>query len=305
MKFPKSVYIREVGLREGLQICPKIVALNDKLDIIKLLNKTGVKEIELTAFVRPDLVPQMADASELIQNAELLPSIRYTALALNQKGLDSAISTGRLQNRGWLYSSASETFFKKNNNSSIEKFLEELPSRVEGIAKHKIAFEGIMLSCAFGCAYEGNIEAQKVLQILEKITLKLNSLNANFTEVSLADTNGLATPESIESLLKLLQANMPQYNYSLHLHDTKGLGLVNAYVGLQCGVSIFETSVGGVGGCPFTKGAAGNLATEDFVYLCHSLGIETGIDLPAYIKVAKALESIVGRESLSGKYYRS
>lgn len=304
MSLPKQVLVREVGPREGLQTTAKIVPTAQKLELIQALLRTGVKEIEVTSFVRPDRVPQMADAEDL---ACLLPSEetgRLRALYLNEKGFLRARDTGAFNNHGWIYTSASATFLKKNNNCTKEDVLTRLPGWLSLFSDTGTPLQGVMISNAFGCAYEGAVEVETVISDLKSIISLAEKHGAAFPEVSLADTVGYAHPLSVSTLVKAVRAEFPGCEVSLHLHDTRGTGLACVYAGLLEGVSIFESSIGGVGGCPFTPGAAGNICTEDMVYMFHSLGIETGINLEAYVIAAKLLAGILGKE-LPGKYYRA
>lgn len=284
---------------------PVPIDLTTKLELVRQLNQTGIKEIELTAFVRSDRVPQMADAADLVNSYERKPGIRYTALCLNPKGLELAQASKRLDNEGWIYFSASETFLKNNNNLTYAEFLHSLSKWAETFERLNVPLAGVMISNAFGCVYEGAIAPKIVIKKLDEVLNRLQSLGHCPTEISLADTVGLGHPSKVKQLVTICQSQFHSQSISLHLHDTRGLGLVNALAGLEQGVSIFECSVGGVGGCPFTKGAAGNIATEDFVYMCEGLGIETGIDLSQYCQVAKHLEALLGPSALSGRYYRS
>lgn len=299
---PKEALIREVGPREGFQILPKVVATEKKIALITALVEAGLAEIEVAAFVRPDRVPTMADAEAIVAALPYSSAVRFTALYLNQKGFARGEACGKLSNRGWLYSSPSESFLKANNNTSIEDALRQVPewSAAFRVAGKKI--EALMISTAFGCGYEGNIEPTAVARLVERYINACSACGDSLTEICLADTVGVAHPRSIRATVQLVQRfGIP---VSLHLHDTWGLGLANVYAGLLEGVSIFETSVGGLGGCPFTPGASGNVATEDVVYLCRSLGVSTSIDLHKLCLAAELAESIVG-QPLSSHVYKT
>lgn len=304
MTFPKSVHIRELGPREGFQIHPQFVPTPKKLELIELLGATGVTEIELTSLVRPDAIPQLADSDTVIQNYIKLPNIRYTALYLNKKGFERGEQSKRLDNQGWIYTATSDSFLKKNSNTSRAEVLNSIASWKSNFEAAGKSLYGIMISTAFGCAYEGQGVATLLLGHVKELLNSLGSLGASITELSLADTVGFANPEQIKRAVAEIRALNPGLNVSLHLHDTRGTAMANAYAGLQEGVSCFDASVGGLGGCPFTPGAAGNIATEDLVWMCEELGISTGINLGAYVFAAKCAERIIGKP-LPGKYYKN
>ena len=301
-QFPRSVTIREVGPREGFQILKTRVATPDKARLIAALVEANLPEIEVTSFVRPDRVPNMADAEDLVS---LLPrgvKTKFSALYLNPQGFRRAEATGRLVNRGWLYTSPSESFLKSNNNIAIADALNEVPrwvSEFRGVGKR---VEALMISTAFGCGFEGEIQPAAVAALVERYVEACAREGETLSEICLADTIGAAHPNSVRACVQLLRPlGIP---LSLHLHDTRGLGLVNVYAGLSEGVSIFEGSVGGMGGCPFTPGASGNVATEDMIYLFHSLGVATGVDLETLCRAAELAESLVGAP-LPGHLYRA
>ncbi|MCB0333088.1 MAG: hydroxymethylglutaryl-CoA lyase [Bdellovibrionales bacterium] len=302
MTFPSKVLLREVGPREGFQTLKKIVPTNEKLELIRLLASAGAPEIEVASFVRPDRVPQMADAEEIIQG---LPqaNILYKGLYLNAKGFERAEQTGRLSNEAWLYTAASATFLKKNNNTTQEKFYESIPGWIELFRQYQKPLHGIMISTVFGCNDEGTIPPETVMNIIEEAQKRVSDSGERFQEVSLADTVGLGNPENVRKMIGEIRTMYPSLRVSLHLHDTRGSGMANVYAGLMEGIDCFEASVGGLGGCPFAKGAAGNVVTEDVAYLCESLGISTGIDLERYAQAAEYAESITGL-ALPGKYFR-
>ena len=305
MNIPEKVYIREVGLREGLQTHHSPVATNEKLELARLLSETGVSEIELTSMVRPDRVPQMADADELLLKYEPKESVKYTALYLNQKGFIRAEQSGRVQNDAWIHIAASETFLKKNTNKSIKEVIASFPDYLKLFKEHNKEGVRLMLSTAFGCNYEGEISHARVAEIVSKASEAVELGDMQLSEVCLADTMGWASPGKLRQLLCHLRGMDSELNLTLHLHDTRGTGIANAYAGLLEGVTCFDASVGGIGGCPFAKGAAGNIATEDLVFMLHELGIETGIDLDAYVIAARFAEKMLGGSPLSGKYYKT
>ncbi len=299
---PSRVLIREVGPREGFQIIPQIVATPRKLQLISALVEAGLSQIEVTSFVRPDRVPQMADAETLVRTLPRTSGVSYTGLYLNIAGFKRAQGTGGLDLSGWLYTSPSNSFLHKNSNTSIEATLSSVPEWIEAFRDAGRALHGLMVSTAFGCELEGSIAVSSVTELVARFIAECSKHGERIEEVCLADTVGRAQPNAIREVVRSVRALgvVP----SLHLHDTWGLGLTNAYAGMLEGVEIFETSVGGMGGCPFTPGAAGNVATEDLVYLCASLGISTGIDLGRCCSAAVLAEEIVG-SVLPGRVYRA
>ena len=303
MKLPEHVVIRELGLREGFQMHPTVVSTDQKFRLLQALVATGVSEIEVTSFVRPDRVPQLADAEALVQLLPADSETIFTALYLNERGFERAVRFPQLTTRGWIATAVSDTFLEKNAGTSRAKVLASVSRWCELFAAHGRSFHGILVSTAFGCAYEGTVNPHEVVDGVGAI-LAAASAPHRAREVCLADTVGLGAPDTIHETVSLLRAAFPELELALHVHDTRGTGMANAYAGLLEGVAIFECSVGGMGGCPFPPGAAGNLATEDFAYLCHRLGVSTGIDLAQYQRVALLAEEMLGRQ-LPGKFMRS
>ena len=300
---PSQVTIREVGPREGFQILQTIIPTESKLKIIQALVRSGIKEIEVASFVRPDRVPTMADVDALVAGLPRHSDVDFTALYLNQKGFLRAEGSGVLKNRGWLYTSPSESFLKANSNVSLNDSLAAVSSWIELFNQHGKVLHGLMVSAAFGCGYEGRIESAQVELVVRRFIDECRKAGADLEEVCLADTIGVANPRSVRATVRALrQLGVP--TISLHLHNTWGLAAANVYAGLLEGVSLFESSVGGMGGCPFTPGASGNVATEDVVYLCHSMGIATGIDLKNLCEAAELAESLTG-STLPSEVYQA
>ncbi len=297
---PSSVLIREVGPREGFQILPRSFETQQKLKLIEALVDAGLSEIEVTAFVRPDKVPSMADAEALVAGLPNTLQASFTALYLNVKGFQRAEAVGLLQNKGWLYTSPSESFLRSNNNTTLDEALASVPMWCDEFHRAGKRVHGLMVSTAFGCGFEGAVKPEAVLRLVERYHDALSSVGEGLAEICLADTVGVGHPNSVRACVQLLRPlGTP---ISLHLHNTWGLGIANVYAGLCEGVSIFETSIGGLGGCPFTPGASGNVATEDVVYLCSSLGITSGVDLEKLCCAAELAESIVVTSLSSGVY---
>lgn len=305
MSFPKKVFIREVGPREGMQIEPTEVSAEDKVRLIDLLSDCNFPFIEVTSFVSPKWVPKMADAELVASKFKRNQATDYHCVYLNSKGIERALATEKFDLEGVISITASETFSKKNTNKTIAETFDEMDGRILALKKYDVPVETLAVMTAFGCNYEGDMNADFVIDLIKKSLEKAETHNVNPNKILLGDTVGWANPILIENLVRKVQLNWPNKTIVLHLHDTRGMGIANAYVGLQLGVTHFDSSVGGLGGCPFGgfEGAAGNIATEDLVHMCHELGIETGIDLEKLLKVTAEAERILGRE-LPSKVYR-
>ena len=272
----------------------KVIPTNTKLELIEALSQTGVTSIEATSFVRPDLVPQMADAAEIAAQLKRHGGVHYHALYLNQKGLIRAANTNAFNLEGEIMLAASEKFLKKNNNLSVQEALEGIPAWIALFREQQLKVDRIMFSTAFGDNFEGPIPAEQVLAICRQAIDEINSEGERLGEITFADTTGWANPESVRRLVGEFRSLFPEVHVALHFHDTRGTGMANVYAGLQMGVSRFDCSVGGLGGCPFAKGAAGNVPTEDVAFMCEELGIRTGVNLERYIECAKLAEHIAG-----------
>jgi hydroxymethylglutaryl-CoA lyase len=299
---PQNVTIREVGPREGFQALSSVYPTEKKVELISQLAQSGLKHIEVTSMVRGDKVPQMADAEHLIATLPNVAGIEYTALYLNTKGFARAEATKRLSNIGWLYTSPSESFLRSNNNTTIAQSLSSIDEWVACFQAAGKSVWGLMVSTAFGCEFEGAIPCGTVAALIERFLERATAVGQPVHEVCLADTVGRANPRAVRELVALVSSM--GVVVSLHLHDTWGLGLCNAYAGLEAGVAVFETSVGGLGGCPFTPGSAGNVATEDLVHLCDSLGVVTGLDVNTLCGAAEFAEALIG-QPLPGHVYKT
>lgn len=297
MAFPKKVIIREVGPREGMQIEETDVSTEYKIRMIDLLSECNIPIIEVTSFVSPKWVPKMADAEEVANGFKRVPGTIYECLYLNDKGIERAQKTDKFDMDGVLSIIASETFSLKNTNLTIDQTFDEMEKRIQMLNTYHIPVTTIAVMTAFGCIYEGDTDPHHVIRLIERSLEKAKAHQIEIKNLLLGDTVGWANPVSTEKLLKLIIEKWPELNIIMHLHDTRGMGVANAYVALTLGVRQFDASVGGLGGCPFSgaKGAAGNIATEDLVHMCHELGIETGIDLDKLIQVSKEIESILCR----------
>ena len=293
MSLPKSIELREDGPREGFQFLEHSVPTKEKIELIEMLASSGAKSIEVTSFVRPDLVPQHADADDLCRQLKKTNS-RYRALYLNKKGLERALKHDVLELEGYIMLAASEKFLKENNNLTIAQAINGIGGWLDLFAEKNIKLERIMLSSVFGDRDSGKIEASSVLKIIAQILEKIVDKVQTLPEITLADTTGWGNPQSVKRLIADVKNAHPELPLGLHLHDTRGTGMANVLAGLEEGVSAFDCSVAGMGGCPFAKGAAGNVPTEDVAFLCEEMGIATGLDLESYIECAKFAEKIAG-----------
>jgi len=287
MKLPDRIIINEVSLRDGLQNEPRVVPTGDKVELAGALAGCGITRIELSSFVNPKLVPQMADAEDLWGRVKRREGVLYSALVLNEHGLDRAIKAG-VPFVG-IYVSASEAHSRRNSNMSIaEAKTEAVKLLKKAKAAGLIVRAGVMN--AFGCAYEGRVDVSRVLDIIGSF------LPEGIDELCLADSSGLGNPLQVRDRIRRAREISGNVDISLHLHNTRGLGLANLFAALEEGIAIFDTSLGGLGGCPFIKGAKGNIATEDTVYMLSEMGLETGISLPELIRAANDFEKKMGRE---------
>jgi hydroxymethylglutaryl-CoA lyase len=294
---PTRVRINEVGPREGMQIEPGPIATADKVRLIDRLSDCGLPEIEVTSFVSPRWVPQMADAEQVAAGFARRSGVRYTAVYLNAQGLARALATGRLDVEGILAISASEAFSRRNANRGIEEAFAHMQDRLGMLEQAGLRATTASVVAAFGCNFQGDVAQDDVLRHLARLVALAEDHGHAIGTIQLADTMGWATPGAVASLVGRVRERWPAARINLHLHDTRGLGLANAWAALQLGVDDFDASVGGLGGCPFAgaTGATGNIATEDLVHLCHESGIATGVDLDALIDAARFAQSLVGR----------
>ncbi|HUB49818.1 MAG TPA: hydroxymethylglutaryl-CoA lyase [Acetobacteraceae bacterium] len=295
--FPNFVQINEEGPREGFQFEKGPIPTARKIELIDALSETGVNHIQVASFVNPNRVPGWADADEVVERYNRKPGVHYTALWLNTKGLQRALGHGnRLDIDGSFSLTASEKFLARNQQSSLEDNIARAHETLRLYKQHGIPLKRAGIMAAFGCNFEGEIPHQRILDMIQQL-LDICEEHGMKPEVfSLADTMAWATPQSIRALVGKVRERWPDMTLSLHLHDTRGMGIANAYAGLEMGVAIYDSTVAGLGGCPFAahKGAAGNVCTEDLVFMLDEMGIATGIDLDKLIAVAQLAEDIVG-----------
>jgi len=292
---PKRVSIFEVSPRDGLQNEATAITLEDKKKLIEALVLAGLKKIELTSFVSRRWIPQLADAEELVRAVGVPPGVIFSALCPNTKGLERAIEVGLHEVA--VFMSASETHNLKNTNRTIARSLDVFDELVPHALEAKMRVRGYV-STVWGCPYEGDVDPARALEIAKHL------LDLGCYQVSLGDTIGVATPVDVERVCGIFLEHFRPEQLALHLHDTRGTALANAFAGLGMGLWHFDASIAGLGGCPYAPGAAGNLATEDLVYMLHGMGIETGIDLPLLLAAGNVAESLIGRK-LPGKVHQA
>ncbi len=293
---PNSVSISEEGPREGFQIEPGPIPTARKIELIDALSETGLKRIQVASFVSPKHVPGWADADAVVDGFRRREGVAYSVLWLNERGLDRALNKSGIEMRGSISTSASETFMRANTNRGHARNREVQSNQIDTYLACGMPVRKASVMAAFGCNFEGEIPVSQVLDAIRGLMEIAAEKGVEIGVLSLADTMGWAQPASIKAVCGAVREAWPDQELSLHLHDTRGMGVVNAYAGLEMGVSRFDSSVAGLGGCPFAahKGAAGNVCTEDLVFLCEEMGIDTGVDLDALIECARLAEDIVG-----------
>ncbi len=287
---PSRVRIYEVGPRDGLQNEKGVVSSAVKIGLIGLLSRTGLKHIEATSFVSPKWVPQMADHAEIMAALDGQHGVRgvtYPVLVPNMKGMEAAIEAGAREVA--VFAAASESFSQKNINTSIAESLERFVPVMEAAKAHDIKVRGYV-SCVAGCPYEGHIAPSAVADVSKSL------FDMGVYEVSLGDTIGVGTPRQIQGIIEAVAQFVPLSAIAFHGHDTYGQALANIYAAMEVGVSVFDSSVAGLGGCPYAKGATGNVATEDVVYMMDGLGIDTGVDLNGVMEAAWYIAARLGRK---------
>ncbi len=300
---PRHVQIREVGPREGFQFEKANIPTPDKIAFVDALSETGLREIEFCSFVSPKWVPQMADADQWVDGIKARPGIAYYGIWLNLQGLERAEGhRDKLTIRPSFSVPASNTFSMKNTNRSTEQKLAEMEGYVARYTALGYDTLNIGVTVAFGCNYEGAIPEGRVIDLLVEQESRATDLGMKIGEITLMDTMGWANPAQIKRVVGKVRERWPDHPVALHLHDTRGLAIANFMAGLEMGVAQYDAAVAGLGGCPFAahKGAAGNICTEDTVFLCQEMGIETGIDLDQMIAIAEKAEELVGHP-LPGK----
>lgn len=295
MKLPKRVTVYEVGPRDGLQNEARQVPTADKIAFIHALIESGLQRIEITSFVSPKWIPQLADSAEVARGVTRKDGVILSCLVPNRRGLDAALAAGMREVAVFL--SASETHNKKNVNKTIAETLRAFEEVVEPARAAGVAVRAY-LSTAFGCPYEGEVDPERVVGLCRELRAM------GVYQVSVSDTIGVANPAQVEDVMSRVLAAVPLDAVAVHFHDTQGTALANCVTAMQLGVTTIDSSIGGLGGCPYAPGAAGNLATDDLVAMLHSMGIETGIDLDKLILASRQAASFVGHD-LPSKYLKA
>jgi isopropylmalate/homocitrate/citramalate synthase len=291
--FPSHVSVYEVGPRDGLQNEVESLSVDARVEYVDRLTESGLTAIEVGSFVSPRAIPQLADTEEVFARIHRASGTRYPALVPNLKGLERAIASGVREIA--VFTAASETFNRHNINAGVDESIERFRPVVARAQEEKIRVRGYV-STAFGCPYEGEVSPDAVREVVHKL------LDLPVDEISLGDTIGVATPSRVYDVIETLyDSGVTRAVLALHLHDTRGTGLANVYAGLECGILTYDSASGGVGGCPYAPGAAGNLATEDLLYLLQGLGIESGVSLPKVVEASRFLAGAIGHRP-PGRY---
>jgi hydroxymethylglutaryl-CoA lyase len=295
VKLPPEVTIYEVGPRDGLQNEARTLPTADKIRFIDALVAAGIRAIEITSFVSPKWIPQLADAAEVARGVIRPAGVRMSALVPNRRGLDAAVAAGMKEIA--VFMSASETHNKKNVNKSIADTLAAFEDVVQPARDAGLKVRAY-LSTAFGCPYEGEVAPAVVVRLIDKLAAM------GVFQISIGDTIGVANPLQVEAVLGEILASQPVDKLAVHFHDTQGTALANCVVAMQLGIATIDSSAGGLGGCPYAPGASGNLATEDVVAMCHAMGVKTGIDLDKLVDASRSAATFVGHE-LPSKYLKA
>ncbi len=288
VELPESVRIREVGPRDGFQNEPETIATADKVRLIDMLSASGLRRIEVTSFVRADVIPQLSDAEEVLAGVQRRDGVAFSVLIPNERGLERALTVRDRFDEISVFLSASETHNRKNVNRSIEESLAGLERTLAGAGEAGLRCEGV-ISVSFGCPYEGEVPPERVFEIAERLAA------AGCEEVGFGDTTGMANPRQVGEFFAAARERLGGIELTAHFHNTRGQGLANVLVALEQGVESFEASFGELGGCPVPPGSTGNVSTEDVVSMLHEMGVETGIDLPALIEASRAAQDVLGR----------
>ena len=295
MKLPSEVTIYEVGPRDGLQNEARNVPTADKIRFIDALVASGIRAIEITSFVSPKWIPQLADSAEVARGVARPAGVRMSALVPNRRGLDSALASGMKEIA--VFMSASETHNKKNVNKTIAETLAAFDDVVPHALDAGLAVRAYLSTC-FGCPYEGDVDPERVVELSGQLR------DLGVYQISISDTIGVANPRQVEDVLSRVLAKHPASSLAVHFHDTQGTALANCVEAMQLGITTIDSAAGGLGGCPYAPGASGNLATEDVVAMLHAMGVQTGIDLDKLVEASRTAASFVGHE-LSSKYLKA
>jgi len=288
VELPESVRIREVGPRDGFQNEPETIATADKVRLIDMLSASGLQRIEVTSFVRADVIPQLSDAEEVLAGVQRRDGVAFSVLVPNERGLERALKVRERFDEVSVFLSASETHNRENVNRSIEESLAGLERTLAGAREAGLRCEGV-ISVSFGCPYEGEVPSARVFEIAERLAA------AGCEEVGFGDTTGMANPRQVGEFFAAARERLTGVELTAHFHNTRGQGLANVLAALEQGIESFESSFGELGGCPVPPGSTGNVSTEDVVSMLHEMGVGTGIDLPALIEASRAAQDVLGR----------
>lgn len=285
---PSNVRIREVGPRDGFQNEPETIPTAEKIRLVDMLSAAGLKRLEVTSFVRPDVIPQLSDAEEVLTGIQRREGVAFSVLIPNRRGLERALGLRDRFDEVSVFLSASETHNRENVNRSIEESLEGLEQTLADAGEAGLRREGV-IATSFGCPYEGEVPQDRVFAIAERLAA------AGCAEVGFGDTTGMANPRQVGEFFAAARERLGGIELTAHFHNTRGQGLANVLAALEQGVDSFESSFGELGGCPVPPGATGNVATEDVVSMLHEMGVETGVDLPALVEASRAAQEVLGR----------
>jgi hydroxymethylglutaryl-CoA lyase len=287
-ELPESVRIREVGPRDGFQNEPETIATADKVRLIDLLSASGLRRIEVTSFVRPEVIPQLSDAAEVLAQVERRDGVSFSVLIPNPRGLERALELRDRFDEVSVFLSASETHNQRNVNRSIEESLNGLELTLEGAREAGLRCEGV-IATSFGCPYEGEVAPERVFEIAARLAA------AGCAEVGFGDTTGMANPRQVHEFFAAARERLAGVELTAHFHNTRGQGLANVVAALEEGVTSFESSFGELGGCPVPPGSTGNVSTEDVVSMFNEMGVRTGVELPKLIEASRAAQEVLGR----------
>jgi hydroxymethylglutaryl-CoA lyase len=287
-RWPAQVRIREVGPRDGFQNEPETIATADKVRLVELLAQTGLRRLEVTSFVRADVVPQLADAREVLERAEIPDDVAVSVLVPNERGLDAALALRERIDEVNLFLSASESHNRHNVNRAVEESLSGLERVLDRARDAGLRCEAV-ISTSFGCPYEGEVAPGRVFSIATRLAA------AGAEEIGFGDTTGMANPAQVREFFEHAAAELPAVELTAHFHNTRGQGLANAVAALEAGCESFESSFGELGGCPVPPGATGNVASEDLVSMFEEMGVETGVDLDKLLAAAAEAQRVLGR----------
>ena len=285
---PSTVRIREIGPRDGFQNEPEVIPTSDKVRLIDMLAGTGLPRLEVTSFVRPDVIPQLADAAEVLAAVTRPADVSYSVLIPNERGLERALEQRERFDEINVFVSATESHNKRNKNRTIAESLDDLGRTVARAREEGLRCEGV-ISVVFGCPYEGEVAPDRVLEIADALA------EMGCEEVSFGDTTGMANPRQVGEFLASATERLDGVELTAHFHNTRGQGLANVLAALEQGVNSFESAFGELGGSPLTPGATGNISTEDLVSMLHEMGVETGVDLERLLEASRAAEELLGR----------